>query len=205
VEAGGHDNGELTVGTDLTAVFWDSDRARAERAYVYAEAPFFVACADRGRERQLPEPGLLLWTRGDEVLVSDIRAFESEPRHDKSLVGMNVGEWRKLDDRRRSPRIRCSASASIRPYHFDEEIVGLEPNLGRAEDVSMAGALVHVGEDLPVGQVVECTLVLEPGVVVSALSVVARRDEPTGAIGIAFLEFLENGETDLARYISRAA
>lgn len=195
----------LTVGTGVTAVFWNANRARAERAYVYAEAPFYVSCMDHAADHDHPEPGLLLWTRGDEVLVSDVRTTDCTEVGKKKILGMELQGWRRMDDRRKSPRIRNNGSMALFPYHFDDEITALDPIYGRIVDLSMSGALVVIPGDLPLGQVVEFRTILTPGHPVSVLSVVTRHDEPTGGVGIAFLDFLGTGEGDLLSYLTSVA
>lgn len=193
------------MGTGLTAVFWTADRARAERAYVYAEAPFYVSTAQRRTRMQSAEPGLLLWTRGNEVLISDIRTTDVATVENQTVVGMDLQGWRRVDDRRKSPRVAHSGSVAVLPYQFSDEINVLDPVHGRILDLSMSGALIVLADGMEIGQVVEFRTILGDGVTVSVLGVIARRDEATGGYGIAFLEFMGSGEGDLRRYLATVA
>lgn len=198
-------NQALSVGTGLTAVFWTADRARAERAYVYAEAPFYVSTSFGGTRMQSAEPGLLLWTRGDEVLVSDIRTTDIATVEDRTVVGMDLQGWRRVDDRRRSPRIAHTGSVAVLPYQFSDEINVLDPVHGRIIDLSMSGALIVLPHGMEIGQVVEFRTRLGDEVAISVLGVVARHDQATDGYGVAFLEFMGSGEGDLRRYLATVA
>ncbi|MGV3617087.1 MAG: PilZ domain-containing protein [Fimbriimonas sp.] len=194
-----------TVGTDLTAVFYDEGRPRAERAHVYAEAPFYVSCRDGVAERAFPGDALLLWTRGEEVFMADARATHAEQMHTKTLVEMQIDDWRPIDDRRRYPRHTCTASVALRRVVAGEEVVEDEMISGRTRDLSMSGAFVQVPPCFELGDLVEFHAVLAPGVVVRALSVIARRKDDQGGVGVAFLEFLGDGDNDLERFLARVA
>lgn len=195
----------VTVGTDLMAVFYDGDRPRAEIANVYAEAPFYVSCRTGVAERTFPNDALLLWNRGDEIYMADARATHAEAGEFRTLVEMTVEDWKPCDDRRRYPRYTCSASVALLPVQPGEPVSSEEALYGRTRDLSMSGAFVHVAPLLPLGTLVEFHAVVSPGVVVRALSVVARRQEEQDGVGVAFLEFLGNGHNDLERYLVRVA
>jgi hypothetical protein len=205
VESAAKELDQLTVGTDLTAVFWDVDRARPTRAHVYAEAPFYLSCAGRATDRPFPDEALLLWNRGDEVMIADAKATSVEHQGDQALLEMRLNDWRPCDDRRRYPRYPCSASAALRPFQFEEEGPPLDAVHGRTRDLSLSGAFVLVPEMLSVGTVIEFHSVLAAGVVIKALGVIARQVPEEEGLGVAFLEFLGDGQDDLEKYLSRVA
>lgn len=195
----------LEVGTPLTAVFYDeAGRPRAEKGDLYSEAPFFVSFDDRVDEHTLGNTALLLWKRGDEVMVADARPLQAEQNRDRTLLEMKVSRWSSCDERRNSPRRPCDASVALWVLQDDEPFVGADVVYGRCHDISEAGAFVEVARPMVVGQLVEYHTVLE-GAVVKALSVVARRRENPDGYGIAFLEFLADGEDHLRRYLKRIA
>lgn len=195
----------VTVGTDLMAVFYDGDRPRAEIANVYAEAPFYVSCRSGVAARAFPNDALLLWTRGDEVYMADARATHAEADESRTLVEMHVEGWKPCDDRRRYPRRLCSASVALRPVRLGDEDLSDEAIYGRTRDLSMSGAFVHVPPILELGTLVEFHAVISPGVVLRALSVIARRQDEQDGVGVAFLEFLGSGHDDLEHYLTRVA
>jgi hypothetical protein len=195
----------VTVGTELITVFYDGDRPRAEHANVYAEAPFYVSCRSAVAERAFPNDALLLWRRGDEMYMADARATKAEQGEEQALVEMRLTDWKPIDDRRRFPRYTCAASVALRLIQPGEGIGTEEAVYGRTRDLSLSGAFVHIAPVLELGDLVEFHAVVAPGVVVRALSVVARREDDQGGFGIAFLEFLGNGQDDLERYLTRVA
>lgn len=195
----------VTVGTDLMAVFYDGDRPRAEIANVYAEAPFYVSCRSAVAERVFPNDALLLWKRGEEIFMADARATHAEPGDSRTLIEMQVEGWKPCDDRRRFPRYTCAASVALRRVQPGEGPVSEDAVYGRTRDLSLSGAFVHVAPVMELGDLVEFHAVVAPGLVVRALSVVARRQDEQGGVGVAFLEFLGNGQDDLERYLTRVA
>jgi hypothetical protein len=137
--------------------------------------------------------------------MAEARATHAEQGEVRTLVEMRVNDWKPIDDRRRFPRYTCSASVALRRIQPGEGVVTEDAVYGRTRDLSLSGAFVHIAPVLELGDLVEFHAVVAPGLVVRALSVIARRQDEQGGVGVAFLEFLGNGQDDLERYLTRVA
>ena len=194
----------LPVDSTVVAAFMISGRPMAISCLVTSEAPLYLFTKDlRVLDLEYPEPVVLVWHRGADVLKGEAEAVRVMPWKTGNVLEILRTNLREVD-RRVYHRYAVHAPVSIRAVTDVQTSTVIAVSQGVTKDLSLGGSWIAVEPTLPLDALVEFKCKID-GVDVRALGLVVHENKENGTNGIEFMDFFDDSRDNLYRALKKSA